>query len=337
MFFLATRLPYSTFLKLAQECPYDFSASEAYVRFNHIDDTIPNHILAICRAIPIDPYATDDLRQFLNRYPQKVIGEGRWIQYLALEATNFFNEAIVKKIIEFMPMDLVPYIIEFLLPEDQLWFLNPSLEAIFSKNIDKFSPQVQGWLTDNLDKWFNVKQNIVHTIRSIWQAPRKGLNAKLTLFDETQILLNLFKKRNAEVQSLSCKLVGKPGFAKVDFLAKECLDLESRIDPWLKKIDQIDLSPICDSITSEPLTGRVYSLEGKGWILEKTKVGMQISPYSRHPFVNDEEKDQKLPPLTSQESAELEERRLRTNCEIDALRTLILAEHIVDKHHALSN
>ncbi|NDD98990.1 hypothetical protein EB008_01700 [bacterium] len=104
MFYFATRLPYSTFLKLAQECRYDASVSGEIVQFKGRKQSITEHIREISLSMRRDIYAPEDLRQFLNRCPQTLIGEGRWLHYLALEAPEIFDPHTSKIISQFLPM-----------------------------------------------------------------------------------------------------------------------------------------------------------------------------------------------------------------------------------------
>ena len=206
MFYFATRLPYSTFLKLAQECRYDASVSGEIVQFKGRKQSITEHIREISLSIGRDIYAPEDLRQFLNRCPQTLIGEGRWLHYLALEAPEIFDPHTSKIISQFLPMELIPYLLEFLKPEHRANYLNPRLESIYSKNIDKFSPKVQDWLIEHLTDWLPLQQDLLRTLHEVWEMPRKKLEAKLSDLEQTRNLLNIFQQQTSSLEGIAQKL-----------------------------------------------------------------------------------------------------------------------------------
>jgi len=336
MFFFATRLPYSTFLNLAQECSYSGTASQEMVTFSRRQDTIFNHIRDMSLAIPRDPFAAEDLGKFLNRCPQTVIGEGRWIQFLATELFSY-DRNIVQYVVGLMPEDLIPYILEFLDQKDEGWFLRPRFEAIFSKNIDKLSAGVQRMLIDNLEKWFPIETTVLESIESLWEMRRKNLKQKLELFDETQTQLNLFQKRSREVKALRAKLNGTECFAKMDSIAKELSAVEAKIAPIVERANAIDLSPISDLISQQLLEGEVYSLNGQVGILKATRDQLKKNLITREEFKTEQEKEQALPLIATQQAAELEESRTKIEEEIDSFRLLVLQTRQSEKRTAHEN
>jgi hypothetical protein len=333
MFFFATRLPYSTFLKLAQECSYGGTVSQKMVMFDGRQDTIFNHIRDMSLAIPRDPYAAQDLGKFLNRCPQTVIGEGRWIQFLATELFSY-DVNIVKYVVGLMPEDLIPYVLEFLDQKDEGWFLRTRYEVIFTKDIDKFSTGVQKMLIDNLEKWFPFETTVLESIHSLWETQRKSLKEKLELFDETQTQLNLFRKRCREVEALRAKLNGTECFAKMDSIAKEFSAVEAKIAPLVERMNAIDLTPISDLISQQLLEGEVYSYNGHVGILRATRDQLKVNPFTREEFNTEQEKEQALPPITLEQEAELDKSRTKIAKEIDSFRDLVLQTQQSEKRQA---
>jgi hypothetical protein len=324
MFYFATRHPYSTFLKLAHECPYDENVSSMIVAFKGRRLSILDHIREIIYSVPRDNYAAEDLRQFLNRSPQKVIGEGKWLQFLAIEAPAIFDLDSSKIIAQLMPAEFVPYVLELLKPEHRANYLDKRLEPIFSKNFDKFSQKVQDWLIEHITDWLPLQQNLSQALYEIWEMPRKGLEANISNFQETQNLLNTYQQQTVSLQAISEKLKGKNGFDRVDSIIKERARTEDKISLLLQKMAEIDLAPISDLMTEELLEGEVYSLEGKGMILKSTKDKMNQSPFTRKFYVSVEEKDQLIPPLSPLDKEELAKNRQKIDQKIKALRTFLL-------------
>jgi hypothetical protein len=333
MFFFATRLPYSMFLKLALECSYSGTASQVMVTFNGRRDTIFNHIRDMSLAIPRDPYAAEDLGKFLNRCPQTVIGEGRWIQFLASELFSY-DVNIVKYVVGLMPEDLIPYVLEFSDQKDKGWFLRNRYEVIFTKNIDKFSTGVQRMLIDNLEKWFPFETTVLESIHSLWEMQRKSLKEKLELFDETQTQLNLFRKRCREVEGLRAKLNGTECFAKMDSIAREFSAVEAKIAPLVERMNAIDLTPISDLISQQLLEGEVYSYKGQVGILRATRDQLKGNPFTGEEFNTEQEKEQALPLITPEQAAELEESRTKIDEELDSFRDLVLQTQQSEKRQA---
>lgn len=334
IFNFATRVPYSTFLKLAHECVYDVNVSEEIVPFKGRQLSIFDHIQEIILALPRDNYAAEDLRQFLNRIPQKVIGEGKWLQFLAIEAPAIFDPRSSKIISQLMPADLVPYVLEFLEPQHRQNYLDKCLGPIFSKNIDKVSPKVRDWLIEHLTDWLPLQKNVFQTLYELWELPKKGLEANISNFQETQNLLNIYRQQTVSLQAISEKLKGKNGFDQVDSIIKGRARTEAKILLLLQKMAEIDLGPISDFMTEELLEGVVYSLEGKGMILKSTKDKMIQSPFTRKFFDSEEEKDRTNPPLSSAEKEELEKNRQKIGQEIEALRTFLLNDFRSEKRPA---
>ncbi|NDE63649.1 MAG: hypothetical protein EB053_04765 [Chlamydiae bacterium] len=334
MFFFATRLPYSTFLKLAQECSYEGTASHVMVPFNGRQDTIFNHIRDMSLAIPRDPYySAQDLGKFLNRCPQTVIGEGRWIQFLARELFSY-DVNIVKYVVGLMPEDLIPYVLEFSDQKDKGWFLRTRYEVIFTKNIDKFSTGVQKMLIDNLEEWFPFETTVLESIHSLWEMQRKSLKEKLELFDETQTQLNLFRKRCREVEALRAKLNGTECFAKMDSIAREFSAVEAKIAPLVERMNAIDLTPISDLISQQLLEGEVYSYNGQVGILRATRDQLKENPFTREELNTEQEKEQALPPITPEQAAELDKSRTKIDEELDSFRDLVLQTQQSEKRPA---
>jgi hypothetical protein len=323
MFFFATRLPYSTFLKLAQECSYSGTDSQVVVTFEGRSDTIFNHISDMCMAIPIDPLAADDLEKFLNRCPKTVIGEGRWIHFLASELFSY-DENIVKYVVGLMPEDLIPYVLECLDRKDERWFLRPRYKAIFSKNFDKFSSGVQKMLIDNLEKWFPLETAVLESIHYLWDMPRKNLKEKLEVFDETQTQLNLFQRRCDEVKVLQQKLNGEECFAKMESIAKELSAEAATIAPLVEVMNAIDPRPISDLISQQLLEGEVYSHKGQVGISRETRDRLKTNPFTREKFNTENEKEQALPLITPAQAVELEKLRTKIEEQIDSFRLLVL-------------
>jgi hypothetical protein len=333
MFYFATRVPYHTFLKLANECPYE-NVSGLNVTFKGRQSSILHHIRDIILSMPRDNYAVEDLRQFLNRCPQKLIGEGKWLQFLAIEAPDILDLRSSKIISQFMPADFVPYVLEFLKPEHRANYLDKRLEPIFSKNIDKFSPQVRDWLIEHVTDWLPLQQNVSQALYDIWEMPRKGLEANVSNFQDTQNLLNTYQQQTVSLQAISEKLKGKNGFERLDSIIKERARMEDKILLLRQKMADIDLAPISDCVTDELLEGEVYSLEGQGKILKSTKDQMKKSPFTRKVYKSDEEKDQLIPPLSYLEKEELARSRQKIAQEIEALRTILLNDFSSDKRPA---
>lgn len=324
MFFLATKLPHNIFLDVAEKCPIDFTKLRPIIQYGGVEDTIPGHVEAFCEwIIDGDRFAEDDFRKFLNRYPQQVIGEGRWIQYLARQVPTLYSIPVIQKIIELMPMDLIPYVVRYLEPDHQKWFLNPRFEPIYSKNIEKFSPEVLSWLLENLQKWFVIKEDVIEYTLFLWDRPKKSLKTKLDLLDETNTLFCLFQKRYSELKSLNKKLIDCSESRTLQSVLEKMEQVNAIITPWQKRMEEIDISSISDAVTQELLEGNVYSLEENGWILETTKNTLRVNPFNRSPFLSNEDKDQRVPPLNQEQMANLEDKRKKIVSQIASLRSLI--------------
>ena len=95
------------------------------------------------------------------------------------------------------------------------------------------------------------------------------------------------------------------------------------ITPWQKRMEEIDISSISDAVTQELLEGNVYSLEENGWILETTKNTLRVNPFNRSPFLSNEDKDQRVPLLSQEQMAKLEDERKKIVSQIASLRSLI--------------
>jgi hypothetical protein len=334
MFFLAARLPYDTFLDIAEKCPIDFTKLHPLITFGAVEDTIPGHVEALTELIRDgDRFAEEDLRKFLNRYPQQVIGEGRWIQYLARQVPTLYSIPVTQKIIDLMPMDLVQFVIQFLEKEHQNWFLTPRFEAIFSKNIDRFSLEVQSWLIENLEKWFVMRQDVLEYTLFLWDRPKKKLKSYVELLEETKNLFCLFQQRFSELQLISRKLQGKPGSAKLLEIVEKLRMVKGVIEPWQQRIEEIDIASISDALTDELLDGNVYSLEGNGWIGEITRDRLEANPFNRSPFLTQQDKDLRVPLLKPEEMAELEEGRKKISKQIADLRFSIVEKEKRKKRH----
>jgi hypothetical protein len=270
-----------------------------------------------------DDFAQEDLRKFLNRYPKMVIGEGRWIQYLARHVPILFSQGAIEKIFELLPMDLVPFMVQFVLPEDQDWLLDSRFEAVYTKNIDKFSIEVRAWLLENLEQWFLVRRDVIEYTLFLWERPRRNLKAKLDLLEETKNLFCIFFQRFSTLQSLHQKLKVKPGSEKLSALLEELGQIKGVITPWYEKMDTIDLESITDIVNGEILEGEIYALEGKGWISKKTRDQLDENPFTKIPFLSQEDKDQRVPPLNQEELRQLDENRGKIVIQITELRNAI--------------
>ena len=324
MFFLATKLPYPTFLEVAEKCPIVSPELHPEITLYGTTTSISNHIISFFMMIlEGDDFAQEDLRKFLNRYPKMVSGEGRWIQYLARHVPILFSQGAIEKIFELLPMDLVPFMVQFVLPEHQEWLLDSRFEAIYTKNIDKFSVGVLAWLLENLEQWFLVRRDVIEYTLFLWERPRRNLKAKLDLLEETKNLFCIFFQRFSTLQSLHQKLRGKPGSEKLSALLEELGQIKGVITPWYEKMDTIDLESISDIVNGEILEGEIYALEGKGWISKKTRDRLDENPFTKIPFLSQEDKDQRVPPLNQEELRQLDENRGKIVIQITELRNAI--------------
>ena len=337
MFFLATRLPYNTFLEVAEKCPADFSELESEIAAYGRSTSISNHILDFFMMIQFgDSYAEEELREFLNRSPKLLIGEGRWIQYLAQQVPMLFSRPLIQKIFELIPMDLIPFVVQFVMPEHYNWLLNARFEAIYSKNIAKFSPEVLSWLLQHFERWFVVRKDVIEYTLFLWERPRRNLSTKIDLLEETSAMFCTFQQRYCALQSLQQNLNAKPGSEKLQALLEELGQIKGVITPWHKMIDQIDVKSISDILDGELLEGDVYSLEEYGWILKKTRDRLLENPYNRKPFLSIEDKDQRMPPLNQEELNQLEDLRLKIATQINELRNTITEKRGSNKRMAPS-
>jgi hypothetical protein len=326
MFFLASSLPYETFKQINDKLAREFSGFNQRICFASYESTIDDHLKELCQKITFgDPYSEEDLSKFINAIAHLSIGEGRWIQYLACRVPSLFNEADAEKILHHIPMNLIPYIAHIIDPLHRNWLLNTRFEAVFSKNIDKLSIEVRSWLFDNLNKWFPICEDIIEKIQGLWQLKRKSFEQKLEIFEETQTLLILFDKRCTQLHTICQRLAKKPDAEKARSVYQQLDHIKSVVSQWLTKIDAIDLSPISDALTQDILKGDVYSLEGNGWILKKTKERLKENPFNRSVFKSENEKNERVPPLSLTEVAELKQRRLMIASELESFRVSVLS------------
>ena len=327
MFFFATRYPFNIFLEVAQLCPLDLDYLEEEVNFEGYQDTITNHLGYLCESISTgDVFCHEDFRRFLHRIPQEKIGEGAFILYLARYIPMLFNGANIQKIYDHTPMDLIPYVIHMINPDDRHWFLDTRYEAIFSKHMEKFSPEVLGWLSEDWEKWFLIRKDILDEVQALWQELEGDHVAKIELYDKTQTLLISFKKKFTDLQTLCQKIAHRPEAKKILTACLEFKKMNDTVEDWLKKTNDIDLSAISDAITDLPLRGRVYSLEGKGWILEETRQKLSENPFTTYRYESTADRDAKIPLLSEDEMQKLDSQRQQIARQIDALRPIFLVK-----------
>jgi hypothetical protein len=88
-------------------------------------------------------------------------------------------------------------------------------------------------------------------------------------------------------------------------------------------MDTIDLESITDIVNGEILEGEIYALEGKGWISKKTRDRLDENPFTQIPFLSQEDKDRRVPPLNQEELRQLDENRGKIVIQITELRNAI--------------
>jgi hypothetical protein len=150
--------------------------------------------------------------------------------------------------------------------------------------------------------------------------------AKIELYDKTQTLLISFKKKFTDLQTLCQKIAHRPEAKKILTACLEFKKMNDTVEDWLKKTNDIDLSAISDAITDLPLRGRVYSLEGKGWILEETRQKLSENPFTTYRYESTADRDAKIPLLSEDEMQKLDSQRQQIARQIDALRPIFLVK-----------
>ncbi|MFZ4673072.1 hypothetical protein EB008_01715 [bacterium] len=325
MFFFATRYPFSIFLEVVKHCPLDLENLEEEVLFDGYQDSIINHLAYLCDALAAgEVFSHEDFRRFLHRFPQEKIGEGPFILYLARLIPMFFNGANIQKIYDHTPMHLIPYLIHTINASDRLWFLDTRYEAVFSKNMENFSPEVLVWLAEDWERWFSIRKDVLGEVQALWQEPESDIEAKIELYDKTQNHLISFNQRFSDLEFLCKKIADKPEAEKILEAYRKLKPTSETVKEWLKKSDRIDLRGISDAITDHLLKGRVYSLEGSGWILEETRSGLKENPFTTFQYASIEERNAKIPLLNQEEMLELDRRRQEIAQKIDSLRALFI-------------
>lgn len=326
MFFLATKIPYAVFLQLLPACSVDVFGLHETVYFEGRPNTIAGHISELCSLQANGDTQGEYLRIFLNTIPMQVLGEGRFMQYLAIWIPIIFENQphIIEKVFFHMPASFAIYVAQFIEEENQKWLLKPQFEFIFSKNISLLTPKVRGWLFANLQMWFPIRKDLIEHVTLLWKDAAEDFRSSIELLSQTKDLLILFSSKFNDCAKLISQLEEAPDYQSICDIYREFEQIHAKMQPWLKYISNVSTTAIEDVITGEILEGDIYCLREDLLILSTTKDRLECNPFTGESLKDEVVKNRKVPLISEKAKADLDLEQKKITSQIHEIRKMII-------------
>jgi hypothetical protein len=326
MFFLATKIPYTVFLQVLPNCSIEVFGLHERIYFEDKSNTIEGHISELCNMEANGDMHGEYLRIFLNTIPMRVIGEGRFLQYLAVWIPIIFeNEPhIIEKVFSHMPASFAIYIAQFIEEANQKWLLKPQFEVVFSKNISLLTPKVRQWLFANLQAWFPIRKDLIEHIKLLWKDPVNDFRNSIELLSQTKDLLILFSSKLHDFAKLVSQLEPAPDYLSICDVYQEFERIHTKMQPLLKNICQVSTTTIEDVVTGEILEGDIYCLRDDLLILSTTKDRLETNPFTGENLQDVEVKNRKVPQISEKAKLDLDLEKRIISSQIQEIRKMII-------------